>query len=80
VGIVSDLPTGPPPSDDRPRRWTGAGVPYMSAPERDERIVELRRRGLSYARIGKAVGLSANGVMHSLRRIAEGRPGRDARG
>jgi DNA-directed RNA polymerase specialized sigma24 family protein len=52
----------------------------MSAPERDERIVELRRRGLSYARIGKAVGLSANGVMHSLRRIAEGRPGRDARG
>jgi IS30 family transposase len=52
---------------------------HMTAPERDERILELRKRGLSYAKIGKQVGMSANGVMESLRRMAEGRPGRDPR-
>ena len=45
VGIVSDLPTGPVPYDERPRRRAGAGVPFMTAPERDEKIVRLRRRG-----------------------------------
>jgi transposase len=52
----------------------------MSAEDRDRRIRELRLRGLSYREIGKQVGMSANGVMHSLRRMqAGGRPGRDRR-
>jgi DNA-directed RNA polymerase specialized sigma24 family protein len=51
----------------------------QTAPERDQTIVELRRRGLSYRAIGKHVGMSANGVMTSLRRIEAGRPGRDPR-
>ncbi len=76
---VSDLPLGPPKSDDRPRRRTGDGVPYMSGPERDALIVRLRRRGWTYRRIGKALGMSANGVMLALRRIVEGRAGRDLR-
>jgi hypothetical protein len=51
----------------------------MGADERDKKIAELRRRGMSYRDIGKQVGMSANGVMHSLRRMAENRPGRDRR-
>jgi hypothetical protein len=51
----------------------------MSAMQRDEKILEMRRRGYSYRAIGKAVGMSPNGVMHSLRRISEGRPGRNSR-
>ena len=80
MGIVSDqYRPYPMRSDERPRRRTGDGVPCMSAPERDELILALRRREWSYAKIGRAVGMSANGGMLSLRRITEGRPGRDPR-
>jgi len=51
----------------------------LPAPERDKLILELRLRGYSYRAIGKRVGMSANGVMHSLRRMSEGKPGRAPR-
>lgn len=51
----------------------------LNAGDRDELIRELRGRGWSYRAIGKRVGMSANGVMHSLRRMAAGKPGRDSR-
>ncbi|MCV7174872.1 hypothetical protein [Mycolicibacterium sphagni] len=47
----------------------------MGVVERDAKIVELRNMRKSYRDIGKVVGLSANGVMHALRRIEEGRTG-----
>jgi hypothetical protein len=47
----------------------------QTAAQRDQMIVELRRRGYTYRAIGKAVGMSANGVMTSLRRIHAGREG-----
>jgi lambda repressor-like predicted transcriptional regulator len=53
------------------RRYT------MSAADRDQMIAHLRGLGWSYRAIGKRVGMSANGVMHSLRRMAQQRPGRD---
>lgn len=49
----------------------------MSAADRDQMIAHLRGLGWSYRAIGKRVGMSANGVMHSLRRMAQQRPGRD---
>jgi transposase len=51
----------------------------LNARDRDKRIMELRLRGMSYRDIGKRVGMSANGVMHSLRRMQTGRPGLDPR-
>jgi DNA-directed RNA polymerase specialized sigma24 family protein len=51
----------------------------LGAAERDEKIRQMRLLGFSYREIGKAVGMTANGVMHSLRRMAEGRPGLDPR-
>lgn len=51
----------------------------LTATERDQMIVKLRRHGYSYRQIGSAVGMTANGVMTSLRRIGEGRPGRNPR-
>jgi DNA-directed RNA polymerase specialized sigma24 family protein len=51
----------------------------LNAKDRDKKILELRRAGFSYREIGARVGMSANGVMHSLRRMAEGRPGLDPR-
>jgi transcriptional regulator with XRE-family HTH domain len=51
----------------------------MSASERDKMIRELRLRGMSYRDIGRRVGMSANGVMQSLRRMQRGRPGLDPR-
>lgn len=51
----------------------------IPAEERDKLILDLRRRGWTYARIGKYVGMSANGVSASLVRIQEGRPGRPPR-
>jgi hypothetical protein len=41
----------------------------------DETILELRRAGLSYRKIGKVVHMSANGVMHRLHRLQAGGPG-----
>jgi hypothetical protein len=43
--------------------------------QRDELIVALRRRGLTYRQIAPRVGMSANGVMQALRRIGAGRGG-----
>jgi lambda repressor-like predicted transcriptional regulator len=43
----------------------------MSDIERVETIARLRRHGWSYAKIGEVVGLSANGVMHALRRATQ---------
>jgi predicted ArsR family transcriptional regulator len=51
----------------------------MSAATRDKLIVELRRKGRTYAEIGKAVGLSKMGVRYALIRIAQGREGRAPR-
>jgi DNA-binding Lrp family transcriptional regulator len=51
----------------------------LNSDDRDKKILLLRQRGMSYRDIGKQVGMSANGVMHSLRRMQEGRPGRDPR-
>lgn len=50
-----------------------------NAAERDKVILELRKRGWSYRKIGQHVGMSANGVMHALRRIQQGRQGRALR-
>jgi hypothetical protein len=44
--------------------------------QRDQRIVELRKRGLTYRQIAPRVGMSAGGVLRALRRIGEGRQGR----
>lgn len=51
----------------------------LTATQRDQMIVKLRRHGYSYRQIGSVVGMTANGVMTSLRRIEEGRPGRNPR-
>lgn len=51
----------------------------MSAQERDELIMTLRRRGVTLARIGRQVGMSKSGVARAIERMALGRPGRDAR-
>lgn len=57
--------------------WIMPGRYYqLPAAERDKLILELRGRGWSYRAIGKRVGMSPNGVMHSLRRMREGKPGR----
>ena len=42
---------------------------------RDQRILELRRRGMTQARIGQEVGLTQQGVHLALARLA-GRPRR----
>ena len=55
------------------------GLIQVSAAERDRIIVELRRKGWTYKRIGKAVGMSPTGVSESLTRIRQGRPGRAPR-
>jgi IS30 family transposase len=63
----------------------------LTAPQRDELIAKLRRRGYTYRKIAKAVGMSPNGVMQALRRMADPAPlakapsqvlrqGRDPRG
>ena len=46
----------------------------MSDRERVEVIFGLRKRGWTYAKIGKHVGMSANGVKYALHR--ETKPGR----
>lgn len=52
----------------------------MTGDERDKLVVKLRGAGWTYRQIGAAVGMSANGVMEVLRRVADGRRGRDPRG
>jgi hypothetical protein len=51
----------------------------MTPYQRDELIIKLRQKGLSYRRIGRAVGMSANGVMHAWRRLQAGGVGTRAR-
>jgi hypothetical protein len=46
----------------------------LTAPERDQMISKLRRCGYTHRRVGKAVGMSANGVMQALRRMAHPAP------
>lgn len=46
----------------------------MSDYERAEIIFKLRKRGWSYDKIGRAVGLSANGAKYALLRVTQ--PGR----
>jgi hypothetical protein len=54
-------------------------VPYyeqtgLTAFQRDEMIVRLRRKGWSYRRIGAKVGMSPQGVLVALRRMADPSP------
>ena len=48
----------------------------MSDTERFEIIFALRKKGWTYARIGRRVGLSPNGVKYALHRVTQ--PGRHA--
>ena len=45
----------------------------LTAPQRDELIVRLRRRRHSYRKIGKAIRMSPQGVLQALRRMADPR-------
>lgn len=40
-----------------------------NAYERDQRILQLRKRGLTLRAIAREVGMTANGVMHTLNRL-----------
>ncbi len=88
MGIANDYPKGPVPNEGRPRstgeygRFTPHSRYYdgLSPIERDEKIVELRRRGWKLKQIAAVTNMSTSGVSDALKRIAEGRPGRDARG
>jgi DNA-binding CsgD family transcriptional regulator len=51
----------------------------LTAMQKDELIVKLRRQGLSQAKIGKRLGLTQQGISKAIRRISEGRLGRDPR-
>ena len=51
----------------------------IPAQERDRLILEMRRRGWTYARIGTKLGMSKAGVRSSLVRIQQGRQGRAPR-
>jgi DNA-binding MarR family transcriptional regulator len=59
---------------------TGYYYSGLSPIQRDELIVELRRKGLSQSKIARRLGVTQQGISKALRRIAEGRLGRDARG
>jgi hypothetical protein len=48
---------------------------HLSPYQCDQLIVELRQRGPSYRAIGRQVHMSANGVMHALRRLQAGGQG-----
>jgi hypothetical protein len=52
---------------DRPGRFYA-----MPAHVRDKKIIQLRRQGWTYKRIGRAVGLSPSGVKRAVDRIREG--------
>jgi hypothetical protein len=61
-------------------------VPFMTAPERDALIINLRRRGCSLESIGRRVGMTKQGVGQALKRLSapadprSPRQGRDPRG
>ena len=52
----------------------------LSPAERDALIMKLHRRGVPQREIGKQLGLTQQAISKAIRRIAAGRPGRDARG
>jgi SOS response regulatory protein OraA/RecX len=54
-------------------------VTERNAAERDKLILALRRKGYTYAQIGKALGMSKTGVRYALIRISAGREGRAPR-
>ena len=60
-------------------RTTRHPLAPMGAPEKDQLILTLRRRGYSTRRIAAALGMSKSGVADALKRKADGRPARDPR-
>jgi hypothetical protein len=53
-------------------------APFLTAPQKDAKVLELYRLGWSYSRIARAVGYrSPASVTRALERIKEGRPARD---
>jgi len=48
----------------------------LTAYQRDQLILTLRRRGFTYRLIADRVGMTPGGVLRALRRIGEGREGR----
>ena len=59
---------------------TGYYYDGLSPIERDELIVKLARQGYSQSKIARQLGVTQQGISKALKRIAEGRIGRDARG
>jgi transcriptional regulator len=55
--------------EHRPKLPTN--LPFMTAPERDAKILALRKRGWTYKKIGQAVDMTSNGIMQALRRMAD---------
>lgn len=58
-------------------RWVGPDALRRTGPRgradvRDARIVELRDAGMSFAEIGRRVGMSKSGVTHRYRIATEG--------
>lgn len=53
--------------DERPGRFYA-----LPAQERDRMILNLRRRGWTYKRIGRRVGMSESGVARAVQRIRMG--------
>ncbi|MGO9928085.1 MAG: helix-turn-helix domain-containing protein [Mycobacterium sp.] len=52
----------------------------MTVADRDKKIAALYKRGYSQQAIADYFGLTQQGISKALKRIAEGRPGRDLRG
>jgi lambda repressor-like predicted transcriptional regulator len=51
----------------------------QTTPERDQTILDLRKRGYTYRAIAKKVGMSPRGAQQVIERLQTGRPGRDPR-
>jgi hypothetical protein len=52
---------------------------HLTPYQRDQMIIQLRQRGFSYRRIGRAVGMDASGVYRAWQRLAAGGTGTRAR-
>jgi hypothetical protein len=52
----------------------------LSPYQRDQRIIALRKQGLSYRAIGRQVGLDGSSVLRALRRLQAGGRGTRAQG
>jgi hypothetical protein len=53
--------------------------PLIRPHHRDQLILDLRRRGYTYQRIGRAVGISPSGAYRAFRRLQAGAPDTRAR-